>query len=163
MEQHLVRYVQHVRRELLRATDGVLADDLERSHHGVNSVAWMVGHLAAQEQAYWLETRGTVLYRTLTGYRRAVPQRMDDAQTLLAQWREVTSAADVWLTGLSEDDLRRRLPLPGAVVVPENVGSLLTRVIGHYYLHIGQITVVRKMLGYPVPSFVGSQEGAYYE
>jgi uncharacterized damage-inducible protein DinB len=163
MAHHLVRYLQHVRREFLRALEGIDTSDLERSVEGLNSVRWMIGHLAAQEQAYWLEPRGEPLVsEALFGYRRAVPERMESPERLLEVWWEVGARADEWLLTLSHDDLRGHLSGEGIVGI-ENIGSLLTRVIGHYYLHIGQITVIRKLLGYEVPSFVGSQEGAYFE
>ncbi len=163
---HLVRYVQHVRRELLRAIEGMEVADLERRVGGINSVAWMVGHLAWQEQAYWLLARGepaaTPVDLQLLASGRPRAETIPAFDELLEAWRQVTTTADAWLVTLDADDLLRHLE-GRKLYELENVGTLLTRVIGHYYLHIGQITAVRKLLDLPVPAFVGSQVGAYFD
>jgi len=159
--QHLVRYVQHVRRELRRALEGMRLADLERRVGNLNSVAWIVGHLAWQEQSYWLTSRGQRAVADLAAFGRGDPDPDAAFEPLFAAWEAVTAAADSWLAGLDEAALRGHVGGRRLFEV-ENVGTLLTRVIGHYYLHIGQITAIRKLLGYPVPGFVGSQEGARY-
>jgi len=158
---HLVRYLQHARRELRRAVDGMTAADLERRVGGINSVAWMVGHLAAQEQGYWLTSRGEPQLADLDAYRRGRPDTPPAFEGLFAAWESITAAADGWLVGLSAQDLRSHLP-GRRLFEQENIGTLLTRTSGHYYLHIGQITAVRRLLDASVPPFVGSQEGAEY-
>lgn len=135
--------------------------DLERRVGGINSVAWMVGHLAWQEQGYWLVARGEPRVADLDDYGHNPPRQVPRFDELFATWAKVAAAADPWLEGLGEQELRSHLrgrPL----FERENVGTLLTRASSHYYLHIGQITAVRKLLDYPVPAFVGSQEGASY-
>jgi hypothetical protein len=40
------------------------------------------------------------------------------------------------------------------------VGSTVQRVIYHYWMHIGEITAIRQILGHPdVPEFVGDIDG----
>ncbi|HKI58986.1 MAG TPA: DinB family protein [Trueperaceae bacterium] len=158
---HLVRYLQHVRRELRRALEGMSVADLERRVGNLNSVAWIVGHLAWQEQSYFLTSRGQPAVAAFVGYGRGEPDPDAAFEPLFAAWERITTAADDWLDGLDEGALRGHVQGRRLFEV-ENVGSLLTRVIGHYYLHIGQITAIRKLLGYPVPGFVGSQAGALY-
>lgn len=160
---HLVRYLQHVRRELRRALEGMAVADLERHLGGMNSVAWMVGHLAWQEQSYWLTGRGEpdASRLDLKAFGRTRPEAMPTFEALFEAWEKVTTAADKWLLALGEPELRTHLT-GRRMFDEENVGTLLTRVIGHYYLHIGQITAIRKWLDYPVPPFVGSQAGADY-
>lgn len=163
---HLVRYVQHVRRELRRALEGMTVADLERRVGGINSVAWMVGHLAWQEQSYWLTSRGEPSPSSLDlqafGFGRSRPEAMPAFEDLYEAWTSVTEATNGWLVSLGETELRSHVE-GRKLFEEENVGTLLTRVIGHYYFHIGQITAVRKLLDYPVPTFVGSQIGAMYE
>jgi hypothetical protein len=158
---HLVRYLQHARRELRRAVDGMTVPDLERRVGGINSVAWMVGHLAAQEQRFWLTSRGEPELADLDAYGRGRPDAPPAFEALFAAWERITVAADGWLVGLSGQDLLTHLP-GRQLFEQENIGTLLTRTSGHYYLHIGQITAVRRLLDDPVPSFVGSQAGAEY-
>lgn len=158
---HLVRYTRHVRRELRRAVEGMSLQDLDRRLGNLNSVAWIVGHLAWQEQSYFLTSRGEPAIAELDGYGGGDPDPAASFVHLFGVWERVTVAADAWLTGLDAAALREHLQGRRLFEV-ENIGSLLTRVIGHYYLHIGQITAIRKLLGYPVPGFVGSQSGAVY-
>jgi hypothetical protein len=155
--------VQDVRNELRRALEGISVADMGKRVAGINSVVWIVGHLAWQEQRYWLERRGLALVSAELvdyGSGKTIPAHMDSFDTLFASWQEVTESSDEWLWSLQTDDLRHKLP---GDPEGENIGSKLMRVIGHYYLHIGQITAVRKILGYSVPQFVGSQEGALFE
>lgn len=158
---HLVRYLQHARRELRRAVDGMAVPDLERRVGGINSVAWMVGHLAWQEQAYWLTSRGEPALADLDAFGRGRPDAAPRFEALFAVWERVTVAADGWLEGLDEVDLRSHLQ-GRRLFELENIGTLLTRTSSHYYLHIGQITAVRRLLDDRVPSFVGPQTGAEY-
>lgn len=158
---HLVRYLQHARRELRRAVDGMAPEDLERRVGGINSVAWMVGHLAWQEQTYWLTSRGEPAVTDLDAFGRGRPAAPPAFDELFGVWARVTAAADAWLNCLGEADLRSHLE-GRRLFEMENVGTLLTRASSHYYLHIGQITAVRRLLDDRVPPFVGSQEGAEY-
>lgn len=158
---HLVRYLQHVRRELRRAVDGMTVADLERRVGGINSVAWMVGHLAWQEQGYWLTSRGEPAVADLHAFGHARPEAPPRFGELFDVWVRVTAAADPWLVGLQDEDLRAHLQ-GRRLFDEENIGTLLTRTSSHYYLHIGQITAIRKLLDYPVPGFVGPQTGAAF-
>ena len=136
--------------------------DLERRLAGLNSVSWIVGHLAAQEQGMWLLARGLPALADLSDWRTGAPATAPAFGTVFPLWEQVTEATEGWLDTLGEDDLRQHFSGSRFYEI-ENVGSLLMRVIGHYYLHIGQITTIRKILGYPVPGFVGSQRGAYFK
>ena len=135
--------------------------DLERRVGGINSVAWIVGHLAWQEQAYWLTSRGEPAVADLQAFGHTRPEAPPRFGEVFETWTRVTAAADPWLVGLREDDLRAHLR-GRRLFDEENIGTLLTRASGHYYLHIGQITAVRKLLDYPVPGFVGPQTGATF-
>jgi hypothetical protein len=158
---HLVRYLQHARREFRRAVDGMSVADSERRVGGINSVAWMVGHLAWQEQAYWLTSRGEAALADLDAFGGGRPEAPPQFDPLFDVWARVTSAADGWLTSLDDADLRSHL-VGRRLFERENIGTLLTRTSSHYYLHIGQITAVRRLLGERVPAFVGPQTGAEY-
>ena len=165
MAHHLVRKVQHVRKELRRAIEGMSVADMERSVAGVNSIRWIIGHLAWQEQRYWVGGRGLPLiveHLADYGYGKPVPENGEDFETVFGQWEAVTRASDDWLESLGEQDLRE-FPATGEIHKGENIGTMLMRVIGHYYVHIGQITAVRKILSYNVPPFVGRQDGAFFE
>jgi hypothetical protein len=159
---HLARVLKNTRGELRRAIDGMSEADLERRVAGINSVAWIVGHLAGQEQGLWLQGRGLPAVADLSAFGHGAEPSTPAFGFVFPLWEEITSMGESWLDELDDDDLRQHLSGNKPFEI-ENVGSLLTRVIGHYYLHIGQITAIRKILGYSVPGFVGSQEGAYFD
>ena len=159
---HLVRVLKNTRQELRRALDGIGEADLDRRVAGLKSAAWIVGHLAAQEQGLWLSGRGLPALADLGELETSAEPPTPAFATVFPLWERIVAATEPWLDGLGEAELREHLSGNPFFEI-ENVGSLLTRVIGHYYLHIGQITVIRKLLGYPVPGFVGSQQGAYFE
>ncbi len=159
---HLVRVLKKTRKELVRALEGMSEEDLDRRVAGLNSVAWMIGHLAGQEQGLWLQGRVLPAVADLSAFRTGAEASTPAFGTVFPLWERITEATESWLDGLVEEDLRQHLSGSRFFEI-ENVGSLLTRVIGHYYLHIGQITAIRKILGYPIPGFVGTQQGAYFE
>jgi uncharacterized damage-inducible protein DinB len=152
----VVRAVGSARKDLLRALDGF--DDASGAFRvgGLNEVAWMVAHLADQEQRFWSASFERTSPRPeVAGYRGARPDTVMPLSQALAAWREVTAASDEVLDDLTEADLARTVP-DGRHGPPETIGVRCLRVFGHYYLHIGQITAVRRMLGMPVPTFVGA-------
>ena len=162
MSLHLVRYIFHVRREFRRALEGISEGDLEKRVAGLNSIAWITGHLAWQEQTYWLSSQQVSPIADLTAYKNGAEASSPNFSELFAIWEQVIKASEEWLETLEEPQLKEHFTGRKFFEI-ENIGSLMTRVIGHYYLHIGQITAIRKILGYEVPAFVGSQEDAYYE
>ena len=162
MSHHLVRYTQHVRREFERVLEDVSEADCEKRVAGMNSIAWITGHLAGQEQSYWLESQGTDIIADLTAVRNGADLSQPSFSEMYRHWKTITEASNPYLEQLSDEDLRTHFSGRRFFEI-ENIGSLMTRVIGHYYFHIGQISAIRKILGYDVPSFVGSQEGAYFE
>lgn len=162
MSHHLVNYVFHVRRELNRALEGISEADLNKRVAGINSCAWIVAHLAWQEQRYWLEPRKLPQVADLSPYKNGATVTQPLFSEVYPLWQEITRQSEDWLKSLNEEDLRIHFTTNKFFEI-ENIGSLMTRVIGHYYLHIGQITVIRKLMGYEVPGFVGSQAGAYFD
>ena len=54
MPHPLVDQLRFTRSEWLRALDGVSDEDARQRLLPMNSIGWTVGHLAWQEQRYWL-------------------------------------------------------------------------------------------------------------
>lgn len=157
MPHPLVDQLRFTRREWLRALDGVSDEDAGKRLLPMNSVGWTVGHLAWQEQRYWLtygEGRTPVpALNEIVGY--GLPAATPPLSEMLAAWRTVTAAADPWLDKLTTADLAGNIELRGWRTT--TVGSLLLRVIYHYWYHIGEIMAVRQQLGHmDLPEFVGN-------
>jgi uncharacterized damage-inducible protein DinB len=127
----------------------------------MNSIGWMIGHLADQEQRYWLVLQGkepvAPELNALVGHGK--PASTPSLTEMRAAWQNVTSAADSFLDGLTTDGLLT-FPPAGGRPVPESNGTLLQRVIYHYWFHIGESQAVRQMLGHAgLPQFVGDLGG----
>jgi hypothetical protein len=76
-----------------------------------------------------------------------------------AAWKTVTAAADPWLEALSVEKLQQRV-LRNGELSPYLFGSLLQRVIYHYWYHIGENMAIRQMLGHKrLAQFVGDLDG----
>lgn len=156
MPHPLVDQLRFTRSEWLRALDGVSDEEAVQRLPPMNAIGWIVGHLAWQEQRYWLtfsqnQTPVPAL-NEIVGYGR--PASTPPLAEMLVAWRTVTTAADPWLDQLTSDDLAGAITLRGWRTT--TVGSLLLRVIYHYWYHIGEIMAIRQQLGHPnLPDFVG--------
>jgi len=164
---HLVAMLLVTRKEFLRALEGLTLSEGEIRVGGLNSIGWIVGHVAWQESFFWLEC----------GQGRRVPERLQPFATgrqgfvpeyerVLADWHEIASATEPFLRDLDHEALRRHFthenPKVRDLLTEENSGTLLTRCIMHYWSHIGEIACVRSLLGHKAPQFVGSLESCRY-
>lgn len=157
MAHPLVDQLRFTRSEWLRALDGVSEEDACRRLQPMNSIGWIVGHLAWQEQRYWLTiSQGQTPVPGLTdlvGYGR--PATTPSLADMLAAWNAVTAAADPWLGEMTTARLSEEVALRGWRTT--TYGSLLLRVIYHYWYHIGEIMSIRQQLGHAgLPDFVGA-------
>lgn len=156
MTHPLVDQLRFTRREWLRALDGVPAADATKRLLPMNSIGWIVGHLAWQEQRYWLTIlQGQTLVAGLTeqvGYGR--PATTPPLEEMLAAWRTITEGSDAFLDGVTTANLQEEVTIRGWTTT--TIGSLLLRVIYHYWYHIGEIMAIRQQLGQQgLPDFVG--------
>ena len=113
MAHHLVRYLKHARRELLRALDGLDPTAVDLRLGGLNSPTWIVGHLTQQEQRLFLTPRGEPEVADLSPYGSGAPVMLEplhDIETLLEFKRAVAEAVDPWLDTLTAEDLLQHLP-----------------------------------------------------
>ena len=158
MAHPLVEQLRFARAELERALAGVSEEEARRRFEPINSIGWMVGHLAAQEHRYWLRrAQGKVVLPDLeavVGY--GSPPTTPSLAEMWAAWRAVTAAADPYLDTLTTEALLGRLTVAGRPH-DESVGTMLQRVVCHYWFHIGESQAVRQLLGHrDLPEFVGA-------
>jgi hypothetical protein len=130
----------------------------------MNCISWFVGHLANQEQAYWVfVAQGRVVVPGLndlvgSGKPASTPPLAD----MWVAWRTVTNTADRYLETLTPAILQTHLQRNGKPI-QESVGTLLMRNIYHYWFHTGEAHAVRQMLGHVgLPDFVGDMSMAAY-
>ena len=107
MTVHLVRQLRFARSEFLRCLEGVGAEDGRKRLPPMNSISWMVGHLANQEHGYWViaaqKTKVAPELNNLVGFGK--PASTPPLEEMWEVWREVTAAADPFLDQLTPDRL----------------------------------------------------------
>jgi hypothetical protein len=153
MPHPLVNQLRFARSEFVRGLDGIGNDDAVKRLLPMNSISWMIGHLAWQEQTYWLRVaQQTILYPKInTQLANGAPPCTPSLDEVWPAWRAITAAADPWLDTLTNESIDLPL-LPGR----GSVGTYLLRNIYHYWYHLGEAMAVRQMLGHSnLPQFVG--------
>ena len=153
MTLNLVSQLHFARAEFRRGLWDVSDEDGAVRLGPMNSISWIVGHLAWQEERYWLRrARGVVLIHRLDeefAYGR--PASTPPISEMWELWEQVGAASDDWLEAL---DLER-LNQPLAEGIP-NAGNFLHRTTYHYWYHLGEALAIRQQLGHEsLPDFVG--------
>jgi len=163
MAHPIVDHLRFARSELVRSLEGVSAEEATRRSQPMNAISWIVGHLADQEQRYWLERQGRPRVveglNALVGYGK--PATTPPLAEMWEAWRLVTAAADPVLDTFTNADLLAYPPHdPGQ---GETNGTLIYRVTWHYWFHLGEGQAIRQLLGHTgLPEFVGDMEMVRY-
>ena len=152
----LILQLRFARSEFMRALAGVTETEAQQRFLPMNSISWTVGHLAWQEQRYWLtySQQETPLpqLNELVGYGR--PACTPPLAEMLTAWQTVTQTSDPFLDQITTAKLEEAIALGQWKTI---VGSLLLRVIYHYWYHTGEIMAIRQQLGHTnLPEFVGN-------
>jgi hypothetical protein len=153
MTHPLVEQLKFSRREFRRGLGDVSGQAAQQRLGQMNCISWMVGHLAWQEQQYWLErAQGQILIPELNKkLAYGQPACTPPAEEMWQAWNIVTQAADVWLDTLTPE--RLQAPLTSGY---SSAGTFMFRTIYHYWYHLGEGMAVRQLLGHAgLPDFVG--------
>jgi hypothetical protein len=152
-----VDQLRFARSEFVRALAGVGDEDARRRILPMNSISWMIGHVAGQEYRYWLlRAQGRdplpIANDLAPSGNPATTPPLDLAwQT----WRTVTELVDPYLDSLTAATLETRLIVDGRPH-DETIGTMIQRVTYHYWFHTGESLAIRQMLGHDdLPEFVG--------
>jgi uncharacterized damage-inducible protein DinB len=161
MPHPLVLQLRFTRSEFLRAIVGVSEEDAQRRLLPMNCISWCVGHLASQEQRYWflLAQERLLLPEIHELYNYGAPAHTPPLGEIMQAWEEITGAADPWLDTLTSEELAavRTVTYPGGQPFTRTYGSLLQRVIYHYWFHTGEVMAIRQQLDHTdLPEFVGN-------
>jgi uncharacterized damage-inducible protein DinB len=161
MPHPMVLQLRFTRSEFRRAIAKVSEADARKRVMPMNSIGWTVGHLAWQEQRYFITfpTGETPLPEIQENFAFGSPHSTPPAQEMWAAWRTITRAADRFLDTLTTRKLQQYVVLDGRKT-DRMYGNLLQRVIYHYWYHIGEDMAVRKLLGHTgFGYFVGDIDG----
>lgn len=157
MTHPLVEQLRFTRSELWRGLEGLSEDDARRGVGPSNSISWNVGHLAWQEQRYWLiamQGLDPVAPRLVTDFKFGGPPSTPPLAEVREMWETVIAASDPYLDSLTTLDFEREVPGRSGTFQP---GSLMHRTIYHYWFHLGESMGIRQALGHTdLPQFVGN-------
>ncbi len=158
MSHPLVSQLRFTRAEFLRGVRGVPAEDALVRLGPMNSLGWNVGHLAWQEQRYFLDrAQGRVPFPDVAErFASGGPASTPPLDEVLDRWRAITAEADPWLDTLTVEVLQAH-PVRHGRTLAVTHGSMLQRVIYHYWYHNGENQAIRQQLGHSgLPQFVGN-------
>ena len=157
MVHSLVEQLRFTRGEFMRCIDGITDDEAQHRILPMNAISWMIGHLADQENKYWVAGGlGKIIYPDLNeqvGYGK--PASTPPLSEMLAAWQVITTAADTYLESLTPLFMETKMVVQGTIR-KDNIGTMLYRNIYHYWFHLGEAYSIRQLLGHTnLPSFVG--------
>ena len=161
MPHPLVLQLRFTRREFLRALRNVMPEEAHRRFEPMNSISWIVGHMAWQEQLYWLtHAQGITVAPAVNKAGSGAAASTPDFSEMMAAWTLITETADPWLDTLTSAALKTHSVGRDGKPYKESIGSRLWRTNHHYWYHTGESQAIRQLLGHTgLPSFIGDQHG----
>ena len=158
MAHPLVDQLRFARSEFRRGLEGVSDEAARQRLLPMNCISWNIGHLAAQEQRYWLlYAQGEMLLPEVDlAFQYGAPASAPALDEVWTAWETITAAADPWLDALTAETLLSRVMRDGKLT-DYIFGSLLLRVIYHNWYHTGENAAIRQQLGHTdLPNYVGN-------
>ncbi len=158
MPHPLVLQLRFTRSEFQRALEGLTDDDARHRVMPMNCISWNIGHLAWQEQRYCLwRSQGLMPFPQINElFAYGAPASTPPLDEMWAVWHSITETADLWLDTLTTEKLLQHVIIddqPSDLIF----GSLLQRLIYHYWYHTGENMAIRQMLKHKdLPEFVGN-------
>ena len=160
MTHPLVLQLRFARSEFKRGLEGLSDADARRRIEPMNCISWNVGHLAWQEQRYWLQRLQvqTLLTELDELFCYGCPPITPPLHEMLTTWQNVIAAADPFLDTLTTAYLvPPRTFGAGEQAVTTSAGNLLQRVIYHYWYHNGENQAIRQILRHTgLQDFIGN-------
>jgi len=150
---HQLVELQHLTRsEFLRGLEGVSDEAARRRVEPMNCISWMVAHLAHQERAFFVAgARGERAEPRFRAFGNASDSSQPPLEEAMALWREASEDADALLHAATEESMREVVIAPDPRGNSAELGTRLVRNIFHYWVHIGEISAIRQVLGHPSP------------
>lgn len=158
MPHPLVTQLKFTRSELKRGLARITDEEARRRFLPMNSISWIIAHLAWQEQRYWLtRAQDQVLLPELnTAFAFGAPASTPPLDQAWSMWTTVTTAAEPWLAAVTGAQLAEPVMSKGKPL-NTNWGTLMLRTIYHYWFHLGECLAIRQSLGHTdLPQFVGN-------
>jgi hypothetical protein len=156
MVHPLVEQLRFTRAEWLRGLEDVTAEEAARCFEPMNSIAWMVGHLACQEQRYWLQqAQNRTLAPEVMACGSGQPPCNPPLREMWTAWHKIVDEANLYLDKLTSETLLSHVIVDNQPQV-ESLGTKMRRTTYHYWFHLGEASAIRQLLGHTeLPQFVG--------
>ena len=157
MPHPLVEQLYFARMELKRGLEGLTAEDAQHRITPMNCISWNIGHLAAQEQRYWLTgMQGITLLLDLDDrFGFGSPASVPALDEVWDVWETIAAESAEFLNNLDSQVLSDPF-LSAGKATKYSLGTVMQRVIYHYWYHTGENSAIRQMLGHrDLPDFVG--------
>jgi hypothetical protein len=157
MSEKVVELLYQAWADADNAVRGLKDVEAEARRGGLNSVAWIVGHLGQQVDS-WFNVRfqgrepNSVLASPLlqTGAIGTAPSWAE----VVHATREARENARVFLDMVSDADLERVVPYTGSIEYLRPRGLqlryALMRTAAHHFQHVGEILTLRALMGHRV-------------
>jgi uncharacterized damage-inducible protein DinB len=148
MRQPRVDQLRFARTEWQHGLAGLSEADAAIRLMPMNSISWMLGHMAWHERLCWMRrARGLEVEPILDAFATGQPASSPSFAEMQTAWDRIVADADPFLDALTTADLEQPLghdPRPR----PPSAGSQLQYVTYHYWAHIGEVSAVRQLLGH---------------
>ncbi len=161
MAHPLVEQLRFTRKEFQRGLKNLSEADAQKRLGPMNSISWIIAHMAWHEQLYWLtRAQGILLVPEVREQANGAPASTPTLAYAWKAWKAITAASDAWLDTLTSKKLIKHLTQEDGTEYRESIGSYLLRVRHHYWYHLGESQGIRQMLGHTgLASYVGDQHG----
>jgi len=142
MPHPLIVQLRFTRSEFTRALAGLSDADARHRFLPMNSISWVIGHLASAEQNLWLTSmQGQTPCPHLDElYGYGQPASTPKLSEMWEAWQTITQMADLLLNTLTTEMLQITNE-----EYQRTTGSLLMRLIYHYWFHTGEIMAIRQL------------------
>ena len=167
MKLNIINQLLFARSEFKKGFSGVTDEEGKQRVMPINSIGWIVGHLAWHEQYYWL-TRAqdkTLIPEINDQVGFGKPASTPSLRKMTSYWEKITQDSDDYLFQMKESDLLEKMVVKGKEL-PFNIGTMISRVIYHYWYHNGEMQALRQLMGHSdLPDFVSDDietVGSYY-
>ncbi len=161
MAHPLVDQLRFARSEFIIGLDGLTDEEARRRFMPMNCISWIIGHMAWQEQLYWLtQAAGKIVVPEVNQLAASGgPPSTPPLDQMWQAWHAITEAADPFLDSLTTELLTTYTPVTGHPD-GETIGTRLRRTTYHYWYHTGEAQAIRQLLGHiDLPEFVDDMKG----
>ena len=145
-----VDQLRFARAEWLRGLEGLSEADAAVRLEPMNSISWMVGHMAWHERQVWYRrARGLKVEPILDAFATGQPASVPSTGGHAGSLGRVVAGADPYLDSLTTAEFEQRPLHDPDGPDPPIIGSQVQYVTYHYWSHIGEVSAVRQILGHP--------------